>query len=302
MPEWDGEIEVDADRARSLVASTFPELAGLAIAPIGVGWDNAVFAVGSEWVFRFPRRAIAVPGVEREIQVLPRLAGHVPSPISVPRWLGAPTESYPWPWWGGRLIAGIELAESSLPDAGRGALGAQLGTFLRALHGPGLMRTVGASLPLDPMRRGDLAVRVPYARRRLDQVTTAGLWQTTPEVERLLADAAEVPPPSRTTVLHGDLHSRHVLVDHAGGLTGVIDWGDVCAGDPAVDLSIVYAALVGEARSAFFDAYGPIDALTELRARVLAVFLAATLLLYAADVGFGGLGKESRRSLERAVT
>ncbi len=37
-------------------------------------------------------------------------------------------------------------------------------------------------------------------------------------------------------LLHGDLHPRHVFT--AGGrLTGIIDWGDVAAGDPRLDLA-----------------------------------------------------------------
>jgi aminoglycoside phosphotransferase (APT) family kinase protein len=36
-------------------------------------------------------------------------------------------------------------------------------------------------------------------------------------------------------LLHGDLHPRHVFAA-ADGLTGIIDWGDVCAGDPVFDL------------------------------------------------------------------
>lgn len=181
-------------------------------------------------------------------------------------------------------------------------LGASLGAFLRQLHAPGLASRIAPSLPVDPMRRADMGYRIPHARRRLDLVIEAGLWGSTDAVERLVADATGLPPPSRTLVLHGDLHARHVLVDGAGGATGVIDWGDVSAGDPSADLSIVYGSLAGEARAAFLGAYGPVDRLTELRARVIAVFLGAALLLYAADRGMEGLRLESLRSLDRAVT
>jgi aminoglycoside phosphotransferase (APT) family kinase protein len=37
---------------------------------------------------------------------------------------------------------------------------------------------------------------------------------------------------------HGDLHVRHLLVDGDGSAAGVIDWGDLCLADAAVDLSI----------------------------------------------------------------
>jgi aminoglycoside phosphotransferase (APT) family kinase protein len=39
-----------------------------------------------------------------------------------------------------------------------------------------------------------------------------------------------------TGLAHGDLHVRHLLVDEAGALAGVIDWGEVCRGHPASEL------------------------------------------------------------------
>ena len=301
MPEWDPEIEVDADRARALIDAQFPELHGVSVAEVAAGWDNVVYLVDERLAFRFPRRAIAIPGVQREIAVLPRLAAHLPLPIPEPRWVGMPTGDYPWPWFGAAYLPGVELADSGLPDERRVELGASLGAFLRALHAPALASRIAPTLPVDPMRRADMGFRIPHARRRLDQVIEAGLWRSTDAVERLIVHATGLPPPPRTLVSHGDLHMRHVLVDEAGRPTGIIDWGDVAAGDPSADLSIAYGSLAGEARIAFLDAYGPVDGLTELRARVIAVFLSAALLLYAADRGMEALRSESLRSLERAA-
>jgi aminoglycoside phosphotransferase (APT) family kinase protein len=301
MPEWDPEIEVDEDRARALIDAQFPELRGTSIREIAAGWDNVVHLVDERWAFRFPRRAIAIPGVQREIEVLPRLATHLPLPIPNPRFVGVPSDEYPWPWFGAAYLPGVELADAGLPDERRVELGAALGGFLGALHRPALARLVGRELPVDPMRRADMGFRIPFARRRLDQAIEAGLWQPTDAVERLLVDATGLPPPPRTLVLHGDLHVRHVLVDEGGRATGIIDWGDVSAGDPSADISIAYGSLVGPARQAFVDAYGPIDGLTELRARVIATFLAGALLGYAADRGMDGLRAESLRALERVT-
>jgi aminoglycoside phosphotransferase (APT) family kinase protein len=118
-------------------------------------------------------------------------------------------------------------------------------------------------------------------------------------------DAAALPEPTAAAVLiHGDLHIRHLLVDvtSAGArATGVIDWGDVGIGDPAVDLSFGYAAFAGDARRAFLDAYGDIDPERELRARALAIRLSAILATYAHATGQNELADESLRGLERAV-
>lgn len=50
--------------------------------------------------------------------------------------------------------------------------------------------------------------------------------------EAVAAPDGEDPP----VWLHGDLHPAHVVVSD-GALAGVIDFGDMCAGDPAVDLA-----------------------------------------------------------------
>jgi aminoglycoside phosphotransferase (APT) family kinase protein len=90
---------------------------------------------------------------------------------------------------------------------------------------------------------------------------------------------------------------RHLLVD-ARTATGVIDWGDVCRADPAVDLSLGFAAFVGSSRDAFLTAYGDVSRDTELRARVLAVSL-CTMLAASADDDM--LRNEAVRGLQRAI-
>ena len=44
--------------------------------------------------------------------------------------------------------------------------------------------------------------------------------------------------------LHGDLHPANVVVQD-GTLAGVIDFGEMCAGDPATDLSAAWILLPG---------------------------------------------------------
>lgn len=302
MPVWDPEVEVDVSRARALIGEQFPELADRPMRELASGWDNVVHLVDERWVFRFPRRRIAVAGVQREIEVLARLAPNLPLPVPVPRFVGAPSGAYPWPWFGTPYLEGAELAEAGLADAEREEIATSMGAFLRALHDPALASRVAAGLPVDPMRRADMPFRVAVARRQLDELVAAGLWRRDPAVDELLAEAAGLPPPSRVVVLHGDLHARHVLVAPDGaGVAGVIDWGDVCTGDPSVDLSFAYAAFEGAARAAFIARYGPIDRLAELRARVIAAFVAAALLAYAEDRRMPALRADSLRSLERAV-
>jgi aminoglycoside phosphotransferase (APT) family kinase protein len=300
--EWSPEHPVTEAHAAELIAGQFPPLRGAPVEALATGWDNTVFLVGGRWVFRFPRRAVALGGLRREVDVLPRLASRLPLPIPLPEFLGVPSGSYPWPFWGARLIAGRELAEADLADTGRAAAAAQAGEFLRALHHPDLAAAAGPGLPVDPMKRADPGVRVPMARARLARLERDGVWPADPAVIGFLADAAAIgPPPGPPVLVQGDLHIRHLLVDASGRACGVIDWGDVCLADPAVDLSLAFGGFAGPARAALLDAYGPVSAERAARARVLAIFLCAALSEYALAEGRHLLLRESLAGISRAV-
>ncbi|GLY77812.1 phosphotransferase [Actinoallomurus iriomotensis] len=300
---WEAERTVSAERAADLIGARFPRLRGATVEALATGWDNTVFLVGGEWIFRFPRRSVALPGVRRELAVLPRLAPRLPLPVPVPEFAGRPSPEFPWPFWGARRVPGRELAEAGLPDGARTAAAAGLGAFLRALHDPGLVSGLEGELPRDPLSRAEPSVRAPMARERLARLAAAGVWAPDPAVERLLRDGERLGTSSAPVVVsHGDLHIRHLLVDpESGEAAGVIDWGDLCAADPAVDLSLAYGGFAGPARTALLSAYGPVGAERELRARVLAVFLCAALAEYAADTGRERLLAEALAGLGRAV-
>ena len=53
--------------------------------------------------------------------------------------------------------------------------------------------------------------------------------------------------------LHGDLHPLNVLahLEAPPALRAVIDWGDLCRGDPATDLAIAWLGFDGPGRTAF---------------------------------------------------
>lgn len=300
MPEWSAEVTVDAAVVTQLLTSQFPALRPTHVRLLAEGWDNSVWLVDEIWAFRFPRRSIAIPGIEREMAVLPSLAPHLPLPVPVPTFLGRPGRHFGWPFFGSRLLAGREAAEAALADEDRLAVAPQLGRFLRALHAPSLAATLAVELPHDPLGRADMAVRVPRTRSRLKEVERLGLWEVPVEVHALLDRAIELPRSSMARLVHGDLHARHVLVS-GSRVSGIIDWGDLCQGDPSVDLQLYWSLLPPAARPAFEEEYGPIPGEQLTRARVLAFFLSATLAIYARDQGLSWLETEAIGGLRRAT-
>jgi aminoglycoside phosphotransferase (APT) family kinase protein len=297
VPVWDAEIEVDEALARALISARFPALAAGSLRRVGEGWDNVVWATEDDVAFRFPRRQIAIPGVEREIALLPALAPRLPLAIPDAAYASRPCARFRWPWFGSRLIAGSEIAEARLDDAARIALAPRLGEFLRTLHDLDL--GAAAALARDPMRRTDMAVRVPMTRAALAEV--APVRAVPAWVEDLLAEAERLPAPEASALVHGDLHVRHLLVDASGAAAGVIDWGDVCRAHPSLDLSLYWSLLPRAGRDAFLRAYGPVDEQGLLRARVLALFFCATLATYAGAEGMAALEREALDGLARTL-
>ncbi|HSU14634.1 phosphotransferase [Longimicrobium sp.] len=294
MAEWDAEIVVSPGLARELIREQFPGL-GRTVEPFGSGWDNTAYLVDGELVFRFPRRGIAVALIETEARVLPRIAPHLPLPISCPAWIGAGTERFPWPFAGYRRLAGRTSASVELTPDERRVAAAPLAEFLRTLHA---IPMDGLALPGDDFHRTDFTRRMPKLAAALRELEDAGIvagarrWLRPFEADDLPAPAARPVP------VHGDLYELHILVDDAHRVSGVIDWGDVHAGDPGLDLSFLYRFFPAAARDDFLRVYGDVDARTARMARLRAVYHAVVITQYAHSIGDATLLRTARTSLD----
>jgi len=296
--EWSPEVVVDEALARRLIRGQFPEVEAASLRLLGEGWDTTVWLVDETWAFRFPRKAFAIAGLENEIAYLPTIAARLPLPIPVPTLIGQATDQYAWPFYGAPFLPGRELADVAPDDGDRVRLARPLAEFLRALHSLDL----DTELPADPVRRADMAYRVPATRKRLAEVADLGLWRPPALVDDLLATAERLPAPRAKAICHGDLHLRHLLLDDAGIPAAVIDWIDLSRNEPAVDLVLFWSALPPEARVAFLEAYGSVTDEALLRARVLSLFLCGTLAVYAHGERLPRLEREAVGGLARTLS
>jgi aminoglycoside phosphotransferase (APT) family kinase protein len=293
---WDADVELSPEGAAGMIERQFPALAPVRLEALGTGWDNAAFLVNGRFVFRFPRRQIAIGLLEQEVRVLPLLAPHLPLPIPVPTFAGAPDSGYPYPFAGCPYIPGTTACRLAWSETARARNAAPLGRFLAALH----------RIPISEethswARRDEIGHEEAPARERLRALAPAlgGL-----DVEALadrVEQLAEAPAWAGPTCwVHGDLYARHLLVDDQRCLCGVIDWGDVHLGEPALDLMIAFSFLPPAARVAFREAYGPIDATAWDRARNRALHYGMSLLEYGAEVGDAPLRAAGEYALRAA--
>lgn len=291
---WTAERVVDEALAAQLVEHRFPELAPAGVAPFGVGWDNTAYLVNGTFVFRFPRRQLAVGLLENEVRVLPAIATRLPLAVPVPTHVGQPALGYPWPFAGYRLLEGRTACRARLSDAQRARAAAPLGAFLAALHA---LDPAPLAAPPDELERADMQKRAPLVQERLALLEEEGVLDDASPWRRLLDETPPPPPARDLRLVHGDLYARHVLVDDDGLPSGVIDWGDVHVGDPGVDLAIAHAFLPATARRAFLEAYGLVDERTWTLARLRALFSAVAVVWYGNDIGDAALLDEGRKGM-----
>jgi aminoglycoside phosphotransferase (APT) family kinase protein len=245
----EAEVEVDEMLVRKLLIEQHRDLADRTIRALDSGFDNVSFRLGDDLGVRLPRRAAAVPLIVNEQRWLPRIADRLPLPIPAPARIGKPSRLYPWPWSIVPWLHGDTGDRSPLAkpaDAGR-----RLGSFLTALHRP-----APASAPFSQWRSVSLARRADSFEHRMaeldDSVDSSRLlrvWATALRAE---------PHPGPSSWIHGDLHPGNILIAD-GTVSAVIDFGDLCAGDPATDVATVWMTLPAEGWDHFWSDYRTID-------------------------------------------
>ena len=108
--------------------------------------------------------------------------------------------------------------------------------------------------------------------------TVVGSSDAAADVRRAWEPAVSAPAWAGQPVwIHGDLHPANVVVSD-GTLCGVIDFGDMCAGDPATDLAAAWLLLPAGTAPRFFDAYASADDAVIRRARGWAALRALGLI------------------------
>ncbi|HEU4641333.1 MAG TPA: aminoglycoside phosphotransferase family protein [Gemmatimonadaceae bacterium] len=261
------EIAIDARLVRSLLREQHPDLAESTLRAIDAGWDNAIFRLGDDLAVRLPRREVAAPLLLNEQRWLPALADRLPIPVPTPVRIGVPGSGYPWHW----SIVPWLRGRSAEQDAPGAAEARRLAEFLRALHAPAPRVAPRSTVRGVPLERRAHAVEQRLSRLR-EHVSPVG-----DQVVSAWRSALEAPASDHDVWLHGDLHARNVLVHH-GAIAGIIDWGDMTAGDPATDLASIWMLLGdGAARREALACYGASEQLVR-RAKGWAVLFGVLLL------------------------
>lgn len=264
------EIGVDEELVRNLVVAQMPHFAELPLAIVEPwGTDNAIWRLGDGLVLRLPRIGWATNQIDLEAEWLPRLAPYLPIALPEPVAVGEPGCGYPYLWAVHTWIPGENATLTGMSDPVEFAL--DLAAVVERLQGvptDGAPSSTNRARPLhdydDETRRA-----IDSADHLIDADAALSVWQ-----QALAADSHHGPP----RWVHGDLEGNCLLLD--GDLQGLVDWGCACAGDPAVDIQVVWSPLfTEESRNAFLDALH-VDEATLARSRGAAINQACAALSY----------------------
>ncbi|WP_206739255.1 aminoglycoside phosphotransferase family protein [Streptomyces sp. L2] len=266
-------MDITQELVRGLLWEQCADLADRPLRLGAVGWDNQVWRLGDDLAVRLPWATESADALLRkEFAWVPRLAPHLPLPVPVPMRLGEPSGRFPRPWLVTTWVPGepADRAPATRPEEAAVALAG----FLTALHRP-----APDEAPVGRDRGGPLSDTAEAFARGLASATELGLVGDPDAVRAVWEDAAAAPGWSGPRLwLHGDLHPANVLTAN-GAFCGVIDFGDLFAGDPACDLAAAWILLPDGAVDRFHAAYRPApDPATLRRARGWAVLRALSCL------------------------
>ncbi len=250
---------------RAALLEHFPTLEIRELEYHSEGWNSLACLVNRHLIFRFPKRAGVEDSLLIETRLLPELAPNLPLPIPNFTYQAGAGQTYPFAFVGYEMLPGETLtdwqgwasglnptfeddpADRQTRIAMRSANWWQppLGAFLTALH----------TFPLT--RAQQLGVRDKTLTGLVEPATT---WRETLEDFYSLVREKIYPllPDDRQdaiaiyfegflegdkyfefepVLVHADLLDDHVLLDRANQrLTGIIDFGSLAIGDPALDL------------------------------------------------------------------
>jgi aminoglycoside phosphotransferase (APT) family kinase protein len=232
---------------RDLLHALLPDLEINTLNEIETGWDSRVADVNGSWIFRVPRSEYGARPLAVEAALLPEIAETLPA--SVPRFEYFSSEP---PCAGYRKIEGRPLDEVSSSD---GRIAGELGRFLRALHSVPVDRASALGVPDVGAWRTDLATECADFRDRVLPLLGRGERGAAARLlDSFIQDDSNFD--FDPAVVHADLGGGHILCGE-DRLNGIIDWGDVRIGDPAIDFAWLANSMPTSFVLRLLKSYGP---------------------------------------------
>lgn len=256
---WSADRELTTEHVRRAIISQFDDIRANRIIQMGSGWDNDVYVVDEEWIFRFPRTNEVAREIEREIsasslaaEALSGLGVRVPEITRI----GHPSESFPYRFVGYERLPGTPAEDIPARDPDAEWLGKGIGAVLSRLHAISVQRAKRGGLAVD-----DDGVEEWYAEAlRIADDLAAREGEPVRSCIDWLRDDPPMPSQCGGPVrfIHNDICPDHVLLEPGQRrITALLDFGDAALGDPALDFVMLPAWLGPAGTRAALASYEP---------------------------------------------
>ncbi|EDL66416.1 aminoglycoside phosphotransferase family protein [Bacillus sp. SG-1] len=216
----------------------FPDIIIQEVTAYEKGWDNDIFIVNKEIVFRFPRSEEVASKVKDEIILLKHLAHKEPK-LDIPRYKGIEMDGnlkcVKYNFMKGKSLSEIKNSRLDLHSA------ELLGDFLSRLHSielSALKETNITSFHTDTYWENLYESAKTYVFPNITHSERA-------EIQQFYEDFSNNPIYSNVNkaVIHGDLTAANILYNKEEEcVSGIIDFTDAQIADPAFDFAGLYWA------------------------------------------------------------
>lgn len=224
-----------------MVKQQCPELQIKEVKPIETGQNNDILVINSEYIFRFPKYPQGIEDLLVETEVLKRLKNYITLQIPNPQYSAFENKEVGSVFVGYKLIKGESLwRDTFLKIRDKQRLAYELATFLQELHSKDVRSEVSQVARvrdiyaewLNLYQRIEEKLFIYMSKERKEEVEN----NFTQLLDNLRNQQTEF------TVVHGDFGPSNILYDEqTGSISGIIDFGSVHVGDPALD----FAAMIG---------------------------------------------------------
>ncbi len=232
-------LGLKSERLREVVELCFPTIPIRVASLVPTGWVNYVLEVNDELIFRFPRRKEGIAQLQIESKLLPIVAKIVS--IRVPE--------FEWLWKGGRglqrifvgyrKIPGVHMTRDLLDASKDSRMTLELSDFMNEIHRIPARRLRNLGLPTftpAEWRRGQGRLLRMIASKVRPLLNAKAQQRLSSIIEDFRNHGDDFR--FKHGLIHCDLDGANILCDPSvKRITGIIDWGDACIGDPAYDFS-----------------------------------------------------------------
>ena len=237
------------------IQKEFPNLKISSYDFIDRGWDHEVLLINNKFIFRFPNSKEYLKKLKNEVQFLNFFAPKTSAKVPLYKFVAKD-----FSFGGYEMIPGKEVLKGFFDELGpkQDALAKQIGSFLSDLHNlseSNIHPFTEIAINLEKEQQTELHANL---EKYLVPDLTKGELQSAQSALREADDALSSQPV--TSFTHHDVTDRHLLWDTDNEQLGIIDFSDMCPGDPAFDFAELFAYGLSFVRKVYEYYDGPKDA------------------------------------------